>query len=78
MVRARTRAPLQNWITRAGASMLVPFGRGIAPDGTAVRAALTEPWSDGPTAGHITRLIRRQIYGRGKLGLLCARLVAPA
>jgi transposase len=80
MVRARTPAALQGWITRAGASMLAPFGRDIAADGAAVRAALTEPWSNAPTEGHITRLklIRRQMYGRGKLDLLRARLVAPA
>lgn len=42
-------------------------------------AAMSEPWSNGPTEGHITRLklIRRQMYGRGKLDLLRARLVGP-
>jgi transposase len=80
MVRAMTPAPLRDWITRASASLLAAFGRGIAADGAAVRAALTEPWSNGPTEGHITRLklIRRQMYGRGKLDLLRARLVASA
>jgi transposase len=80
LVRARTPAALPDWITRAGASTLALFGRGIAADRAAVRAALTEPWSNGPTEGHITRLklIRRQMYGRGKLDLLRARLVAPA
>jgi transposase len=78
MVRTRTPAPLQGWIARAVASMVAAFGRGIAADGAAVRAALTEPWSNGPTEGCITRLklIRRQMYGRGKLDLLRARLVA--
>jgi transposase len=49
-------------------------GQGSRPCSTA------EPWSNGPTEGHITRLklIRRQMYGRGKLDLLRARLVAPA
>jgi transposase len=56
MVRARTPAALQGWITRAGASMLAPFRRGIAADRAAVGAALTGPWSNGPTEGHITRL----------------------
>ncbi len=80
MVRARTPAPQQNWITRAAASMVAAFGRGIAADRAAVHAALTEPWSNGPTEGHITRLklLRSQMYGRGKLDLLRARLVAPA
>lgn len=80
MIRAMTPVPLRDWITRASASMLGAFGRGIAADQPAVRTALTEPWSNGPTEGHITRLklIRRQMYGRGKLDLLRARLVAPA
>jgi transposase len=80
MVRARTRAALHGWITRAIASMLAAFGRGIAADQPAVHAALIEPWSNEPTEGHITRLklLHRQMYGRGKLDLLRARLVAPA
>jgi transposase len=46
----------------------------------AVHAALTEPWSNGPTEGHITRLklIRCQMHARGTLNVLRARLVAPA
>ena len=49
--------------------MLAPFARGIAADRCAVEAALSEPWSNGSTEGLITRLklIRRQMYGRGKL-----------
>ncbi len=80
MVKARTPAPSKGWITRAVASIVAPFGRGIVANGAAVRAALTEPWSNGPTEGHITRLklIRRQMYGRGKLDLLRARLAATA
>jgi len=80
MVRARTPAPLQGWITRAVARVVAPFGRGIAAVGAAVRAVLTEPWSNGPTEGQITRLklIRRQMSGRGKLDRLRARLVAQA
>ena len=80
MVRSRTPDDLPAWTAEAVASMLAPFGRGITADQPAVRAALTEPWSNGPTEGHITRLklIRRQMYGRGKLDLLRARLVASA
>ncbi len=80
MVRVMTPAPLRDWSARAGTSMLAAFGRGIAADQAAVHAALTEPWSNGPTVGYIARLklLRRQMYGRGKLDLLRARLVAPA
>lgn len=42
-------------------------------------AAITSPWSNGQTEGQITKLklVKRQMYGRGKLDLLEARLVAP-
>ena len=60
--------------------MLASFGKGIAADLDAVKAALTEPWSNGPTEGQITKLklVKRQMYGRASLDLLRARLVAPA
>lgn len=79
MIRGRTPDALPAWIAEAQASMLASFGRGIAADQPAVRAALSEPWSNGPTEGFITRLklLRRQMYGRGKLDLLRARLLAP-
>ena len=42
----------------------------------AVRSAITLPWSDGQTEGQVTRLIvRRQMYGRGNIDLLQARLI---
>ena len=46
----------------------------------AVRAAITEPWSNGQTEGQITKLklVKRQMYGRGKLDLLQARLIGAA
>ena len=80
MVRARTPDALPTWITDASGSLVASFGRGIADDQATVRAALTEPWSNGATEGSITKLklVRRQMYGRGKLDLLRARLVAPA
>ena len=41
---------------------------------------MTQPWSNGPTEGQITKLklVKRQMYGRAKLDLLRARLLAPA
>lgn len=41
------------------------------------RAAITLSWSNGQTEGQITRLklVRRQMYGRGKIDLLQARLI---
>jgi len=79
MVRARTPDVPPTWIADASGGLVASFGRGIVNDQAAVRAALTEPWSNGATEGSITKLklVRRQMYGRGKLDLLRARLVAP-
>lgn len=54
--------------------------KGIVADIAAVKAALTEPWSNGQTEGQITKLklVKRQMYGRARLDLLRARLLAPA
>ena len=62
---------------RARASLVASFARGVTNDEVAVRAAITSPWSNGQTEGQITRLklVRRQMYGRGKLDLLQARLI---
>jgi transposase len=48
-------------------------------DVAAVRAALTEAWSNGQTEGQDTRLklVKRQMYGRANLDLLRARLIGP-
>jgi transposase len=53
------------------------FANGIAKDEAAVRAALTLSWSNGQTEGQITKLnlVKRQMYGRGHLDLLQARLL---
>ena len=80
MLRARTPEALPAWITDTTGGMLASFGRGIANDAAAVKAALTEPWSNGTTERSVTRLklVRRQMDGRGKLDLLRARLIVPA
>ena len=61
----------------ANTSLIASFASGIARDRAAVRAAITEPWSNGQTEGQITKLklVKRQMYGRGKLDLLQARLI---
>jgi transposase len=70
-------AELDPWITEANASLIASFANGITRDKRAVGAAITEPWSNGQTEGQITKLklIKRQMYGRGKLDLLQARLI---
>jgi transposase len=77
MIRTRTEAALDPWLQEASHSLIASFARGIAKDIDAVRAAITEPWSNGQTEGQITRLklVKRQMYGRAKLDLLEARLI---
>jgi transposase len=81
LVARRDQASLEPWLTDAEASTLQPFGslaRGIRADRAAVDAALTTPWSNGPTEGQVHRLklIKRQGYGRAKLDMLRACVVA--
>ncbi len=47
-------------------------------DMRAVEAAITEPWSNGPTEGQVNKLKvpKRQCYGRAKLDLLERRILA--
>ena len=77
MIRKKDVARLDPWITEASPSLIASFARGITNDKSAVSAAITQPWSNGQTEGQITKLklVKRQMYGRGKLDLLQARLI---
>ncbi len=54
---------MNGWIEHARASLIGPLARGVAKDVAAIRAAITEPWSNSQTEGQITRLklIKRQM-----------------
>jgi transposase len=80
MLRAGDVGALPAWIADAAGTLLSSFVRGVVADQAAVSAALEEPWSNGQTEGQITKLklVKRQMYGRGKLDLLRARLLTPA
>jgi transposase len=80
MIRKKIEADLEPWIADASASLIVSFASGIIRDRIAVRAAITSPWSNGQTEGQITKLklVKRQMYGRGKIDLLQARLIGAA
>ncbi len=80
MIRTKAAAELDGWIEQARASLIAPLARGVIRDVAAIRAAITEPWSNGQTQGQITRLklVKRQMYGRAKLDLLEARLIGAA
>ena len=80
MIRRKAAAGLATWIERARGSLVASFASGVTKDEAAVRAAITLPWSNGQTEGQITRLklVRRQMYGRGNIDLLQARLIGAA
>jgi len=82
MARERQGERLDAWIAAAIAADLPDlrrFALGLLPDKAAIRAGLTEEWSNGPTEGHINRLktLKRQMYGRAKFDLLRQRLLYP-
>ena len=77
MIRKRAVAELGNWIARARSSLVASFATGVMKDEAAVTAALTLAWSNGQTEGQITKLklVKRQMYGRGKIDMLQARMI---
>jgi transposase len=77
MIRKKSLADLEPWLERAQTSLVASFANGVVKDKKAVSAAITSPWSNGQTEGQITKLklVKRQMYGRGKLDLLQARVI---
>jgi transposase len=80
MVRERKVEGLTEWVEamrRSEERELRGFAEGLLEDYAAVRAGLTLPESNGPTEGHINRLklVKRAMYGRGKVDLLRQRVV---
>ncbi len=83
MVRERQGARLEVWLAEADACAvpaLQRFAAGLREDLEAVRAGLTEIWSNGPTEGfvHKLKLLKRQGYGRAGFDLLRQRMIAAA
>ena len=77
MMAAKKTDDLTPWLRDAADSELASFASGVQDDEAAVRAAIVEPWSNGQTEGQVTKLklVKRQMYGRGKIDLLRARTV---
>jgi transposase len=77
MIRKKALADLDIWIERARSGLVASFANGVAKDRAAVAAAIASPWSNGQTDGQITKLklVNRQMYGRGKIDLLQARVI---
>jgi|SRR5215213_1364921 len=83
VVKERDAEGLREWLISAQRSEVaefVTFANGITSDLQAVRAALEYEWSNGQVEGQVHRLklIKRQMYGRGKLDLLRARVLRAA
>lgn len=75
MVRGLDGEKLDEWLTEADASeaeVMRKFANGLRKDLSAVRAGLTETWSNGPVEGfvHKLKLVKRQGYGRAGFDLL--------
>jgi hypothetical protein len=56
MVKDQVADAFDGWLREAEASALAPFAAGLRRDEDAVRAALTEPWSNGQVEGQVNRL----------------------
>jgi len=81
MVRNLEGEKLDGWLQEAeacAAPALRNFAAGLRKDLAAVRASLTETWSDGPVEGFVNKLklLKRQGYGRAGFDLLKARMLA--
>jgi transposase len=81
ILRQRRPDALPAWFAAAAEADSLPelqtFAAGLAREEAPLRAALVLPWSNGPTEGGINKItvIKRQMYGRGKLDLLRHRVL---
>ncbi len=74
---------LDEWLAEVDASeaaVMRRFAKGLKKDLSAVRAGLTESWSNGPVEGfiHKLKLIKRSMYGRASFGLLRRRVLGAS
>jgi transposase len=83
LIKERRADDLRQWLIDAQRSEVPEFvglAHGLTSDLQAVRGALEHEWSNGQVEGQVHRLklIKRQMYGRGKLDLLRARVLHAA
>ncbi|GEO42012.1 hypothetical protein SAE02_61600 [Skermanella aerolata] len=80
MVKEQVASALNCWLQQAETSALASFAAGLRRDEDALRAALTEPWSNGQVEGQVNRLkvIKREMYGRAGFEVLRCRVLAHA
>ena len=78
VIRRKTPAELAPWIERAKTRLVVELANGVTKDKAAVSVTLFSSWSNGQASkGQICKLklVKRQMYGRGKLDLFQARVI---
>jgi len=83
MLRQRDEAALEGWLRDASESGIGPFkhfAASLRRDEAAVRAALSQPWSNGQLEAQVNRLkmIKRVGYGRAEFDLLRRRVLYAA
>jgi len=83
MVRERNAEPLDAWLEEclsSGIPDLRTFAEGLKREYSALKAALTFPYSNGPVEGQVNKLkyIKRSMYGREKFELLHQRFLQAA
>ncbi len=83
LIRKQSTGTLKEWLSRAElhpCPEVRSFAESIRHDESAVDAAITTSWSNGPVEGHVNRLktIKRQMYGRAGFSLLRLRVLDAA
>ena len=83
ILRERQGERLDAWLEKVetqGIVELKNFAQGLKRDYDAVKAGLTLEWSNGQTEGQVHRLklLKRQMYGRGRFDLLRKRVLKRA
>jgi transposase len=83
MVKERKAELLSTWLHDSqisGITELVNFAQGLEKEGSALHAALTLPYSNGPVEGKINKLkyIKRSMYGRSGFPLLRQKVLKAA
>lgn len=83
MVRGRKAELLSTWLQdyqSSGITELVNFAQGLEQERSALDAAFTLPYSNGPVEGKINKLksIKRSMYGRASFPLLRQKVLKAA
>jgi transposase len=83
LLKERNAQPLSTWLwdcQTSGISDLVTFAQGLEKEGSALYAAFTLPYSNGPVEGKINKLkyIKRSMYGRSGFPLLRQKVLKAA